>query len=160
MGAETVAALNFNSMPISTFKATTSLQPGLVVHAKSRQFEVTVDEPPELGGTDTGMNPVEMILCALGACQAIVARVYAPQFNLELEEFVMELEGDLDIDGFLGKSDVRCGFSEVRYNVHVKCAAPEDKVREFVDFISKRCPVGDTVGNAVPLVLNKVIVRP
>ncbi len=146
-------------MAISTFKATTTLQPGLVVRAKSRQFEVTLDEPPELGGTDTGMNPVEMILCALGACQAIVARVYAPQFQLNLEEFVMELEGDLDIDGFLGKSDVRCGFSEIRYNIRIKSDAPEEKAREFVHFISNRCPVGDTVGNAVPLVLNKVIVQ-
>lgn len=79
----------------------------MAVRVKSRQFEITIDEPKELGGTDTGMNPVELVLCALGACQAIVARVYAPQFKLQLDAFSMELEGDVDIDGFLNKSDVR-----------------------------------------------------
>jgi uncharacterized OsmC-like protein len=146
-------------MPISTFKATAHLQPGMVVKAQSRHFEMIVDEPPSLGGTDTGMNPVELLLCALGACQAIVARVYAPQFEIDLQDFRMELEGDLDIDGFLDKADVRCGFSQVRYNIHIQSDAPREKIEEFVAFISKKCPVGDTISDPVHLVLNEIVVQ-
>ncbi len=143
-------------MPITTFKASAHLEKGMVVRAKSRQFEIIVDEPKSLGGTDTGMNPVELVLCALGACQAIVARVYAPQFDIVLEDFRMELEGDLDIDGFLNKADVRSGFSEVRYDIHIKSDASHEKIEEFVKFISAKCPVGDTVSDPVHLVLNKI----
>lgn len=64
-------------MPRTLFQASAHLQDGVQVKVKSRNFQVTIDEPKELGGTDTGMNPVELLLCALGACQAIVARVYA-----------------------------------------------------------------------------------
>lgn len=146
-------------MSISTFKATAELQKGMVVRAKSRQFEITIDEPKELGGTDTGMNPVELVLCALGACQAIVARVYAPQFGVNLEAFSIELEGDLDIDGFLNKADVRSGFSEVRYNIHIKSDASYEKIEEFVAFIGTKCPVGDTISDSVQLVLNKIVLQ-
>ncbi len=146
-------------MAISTFKATADLQSGMVVKAQSRQFAITIDEPKELGGTDTGMNPVELVLCAFGACQAIVARVYAPKFGLELDAFSVELEGDVDIDGFLNKADVRCGFSEVRYNVHIKCDAPYEKVEEFIAFVGSKCPVGDTISDSVQLVLNKIVLE-
>lgn len=147
-------------MAISTFKATAHLQKGLVVHAKSRQFEITIDEPKELGGTDTGMNPVELVLCALGACQAIVARVYAPKFGVKLDAFSLELEGDVDLDGFLNKADVRCGFSEVRYNIHIKSDAPRETIEEFVEFIGSKCPVGDTISDGVQLILNKIVLQP
>lgn len=146
-------------MAISTFKASAVLQPGMVVRAKSRQFEITIDEPKELGGTDTGMNPVELVLCALGACQAIVARVYAAQFKVNLEAFSMELEGDVDIDGFLNKANVRCGFSEVRYNIHIKSDASREKIEEFVAFIGTKCPVGDTISDGVRLVLNEIVLQ-
>ena len=146
-------------MPLETFKATAHLQQGMVVKAKSRNFEITIDEPKNLGGTDQGMNPVELVLCALGACQSIVARVYARKFDITFEDFRVEVEGDLDTDGFMNKSDVRRGYSEVRYNIHIKTDAPREKVEAFVDFIERTCPVGDTINNPVNLVLNKIVVE-
>ena len=66
-----------------------------------------MDEPKELGGSDTGMNPVEMLLCALGSCQAIVAKSFATAHGIDLHDFLVVLEGDLDPDGFLkGKPGV------------------------------------------------------
>ncbi|MCY9517485.1 OsmC family protein [Paenibacillus apiarius] len=146
-------------MPLETFKATAHLQKGMVVKAKSRNFEITVDEPKNLGGTDTAMNPVELVLCALGACQSIVARAYAPKFKIKLEEFWVEVEGELDTDGFMNKSDVRRGYSDIRYNIHIKSNASREQVEEFVQFIERTCPVGDTINNPVNLVLNEIILE-
>ena len=48
---------------ISTFNAKVSrLSDGLQVEAQSRGFKVLMDEPVEGGGTDKGMNPVELLL--------------------------------------------------------------------------------------------------
>lgn len=146
-------------MAIQTFKATAHLQKGMVVKAKSRNFEITVDEPRSLGGTDTGMNPVELVLCALGGCQSIVARVYARSFEIDLQDFWVELEGDLDTDGFMNKSDVRPGFLEIRYNIHIKTDASRERVETFIAFVERTCPVGDSIANPVRTVLNQIVIE-
>ncbi|CAM3989680.1 OsmC family protein [Mesobacillus zeae] len=146
-------------MPKTKFQATAHLQAGMQVKARCRGFEITIDEPKELGGSDTGMNPVELVLSALGACQAIVARCFARKFKIEFDDFWVDVEGDLDTDGFMKQSDVRRGYSDIRYNIHIKTDAPKEKVEEFVDFIEKTCPVGDTIANPVNLKLNEIIIE-
>jgi len=146
-------------MAVTTFKATAHLQEGVVVKVRSREFELTIDEPKSLGGTDTGMNPVEALLGALGACQSIVARVYAKKFDIRLDDFRVEVEGDLDLDGFFKKSDVRPGYSDIRYTFHIKTDAPKEKVEQFVQFLEETCPVGDTIANAVNLKLSGIVIE-
>ncbi|MFE6800002.1 OsmC family protein [Paenibacillus chitinolyticus] len=146
-------------MATTTFKASAHLQEGVVVKVSSRNFEFTIDEPKSLGGTDTGMNPVEVLLGSLGACQSIVARVYAKKFNINLEDFRVEVEGDLDLDGFFKKTDVRPGYSDIRYTFYIKTDAPRERVEEFVKFLEETCPVGDTIANLVNLKLNGIVIE-
>lgn len=146
-------------MPITTFKASAHLQEGVVVKVRSRNFEFIIDEPQSLGGTDTGPNPVEALLGALGACQAIVARVYAKKFDIQLEDFRVELEGDLDLDGFFKRSDVRPGYSDIRYTFHIKTNSPKERVEQFVEFLEQTCPVGDTIANTVNLQLSGIVIE-
>ncbi|NCD04841.1 MAG: OsmC family peroxiredoxin [Spirochaetia bacterium] len=138
---------------ITTFKATArKLKDGLQVETDSRGFKILLDEPEELGGTNVGMNPVEALLCALGACQSIVAAAFASSQDFSFEEFHVELEGDLDPDGFMGLADVRNGFQEIRYKMHFKTNETQEKAEEFAKFIETRCPVGDCLANGVKLV--------
>lgn len=147
-------------MAQETFKAvTTHPGTGMQVKIQARQHAIIADEPAELGGTDTGANPVELLLGALGACQSVVAQVYAEKFGISYEELRIELEGDLDLDGFLGQADVRPGFSDVRYRYYLKTDAPAEKVREFVEFIARHCPVGDTIENQVRLTPSDVVIE-
>jgi len=144
---------------VQTFKATAHLQDGVKVKTTSRNFELIIDEPTSLGGTDTGMNPVEALLASLGACQSIVARIYAPKFGVKLDDFYVEVEGDIDLDGFFNKSDVRPGYSDIRYSFHIKTNSPREKVEEFVHFLESKCPVGDTLANPVNLKLVNIIIE-
>jgi len=144
-----------------TFAATAKKLPtGCQVDVGARSFKILLDEPPVLGGTDEGMTPVEAILCALGGCQAIVAFAFAKSQGIDLEDFSVSLEGDLDPDGFLGKNpNVRNGFSEIRYTMHFKTSSSKDKVEAFADYIESHCPVGDNLSNGVPLVRTGVVVE-
>ncbi|NIK77794.1 putative OsmC-like protein [Paenibacillus castaneae] len=146
-------------MAIQTFKATAHLQDGVQVKTKSRNFELTIDEPKSLGGTDTGMNPVEALLASLGACQSIVARVYAQKFDVKLDDFSVDVEGDIDLDGFFDKSDVRPGYSDIRYTFRITTDSPKEKVEKFVRFLESKCPVGDSIANPVNLTLNSIIIE-
>ncbi|MCG1011865.1 OsmC family protein [Tepidanaerobacter sp. GT38] len=133
-------------MAIQTFNAKAEWKGGALVEATSRSFKVTMDEPVELGGTNTAMNPVELLLCSLGGCMSIVAGMFAPKFRVELKGFSVELEGDLDPDGFTGKNpDVRKGFSDIRYKMHIISDSPEENIKKLCKFIEEHCPVKDTL---------------
>ncbi|MBE9914220.1 OsmC family protein [Paenibacillus donghaensis] len=144
---------------VQTFKATAHLQEGVRVVTKARQFELIIDEPKNLGGTDTGMNPVEALLASLGACQSIVARVYAPKFDVDLQDFRVDVEGDLDLDGFFNRSEVRPGYSDIRYTFYIKTNSPAEKVEQFVAFLESKCPVGDSLAAPVNLKLNRIVIE-
>ena len=144
---------------LTTFKATArKTETGLQVETDARGFKFILDEPADLGGTDTGMNPVEGLLCTLGACQSIVCAAFCKLKKFEFEEVHVELEGDLDPDGFLGKNpEVRNGFQEIRYTIHFKTNASQEECEAFADFVESRCPVGDCLANGVKLVRAGVV---
>ncbi|MDX9955644.1 MAG: OsmC family protein, partial [Anaerolineae bacterium] len=127
-------------MAITTFKAVSRKLPeGLAVENKVRGFTVIIDEPESLGGTNTGMTPVEAMLMALGSCQCIVAAAFAKAKKINLEEVWVELEGDLDSNGFLrGAEGVRNGFQEVRLKLHLKSDASQEQLEDFAAFINSR----------------------
>ena len=145
-------------MPSVTIKATSRKLPdGLAVESQARGFRVIMDESKTVGGTDTGMNPVEALLCALGSCQCIVAAAFAKSKGIEFEELWIEIEGDLNLAGSLkGVPDVRRGFEEIRTTLHIKTGAEEEKVIDFAEFIRDRCPVEDNLMNATPVVAHPV----
>jgi uncharacterized OsmC-like protein len=141
------------------FKAVARKKEGLAVETESRGFKITLDEPKEMGGTDTGLNPVEALLCSLGACQTIAASAFAGQAGIDLQDFWVEVEGDLDTDGFMGLSDVRPGFLDIRFKMHIKSNSSQDKIDAFIEMIEQKCPVGDSLKNGVPLSNTAVIVE-
>ncbi len=140
-------------MPKATFKATSQWVEGLQVDNTVRNFVLRMDEPVSLGGTDTGMNPVEAQLAALGSCLTIVAAAFAKSHGIDLQDFRVELEGDLDPDGFLrGTEGIRMGFTEVRFTPYIKTSSPEEDVKKFMQFVKSRCPVSDVTMNQTSVV--------
>ena len=147
-------------MAVVTFKATSKLVSGLQVDNQVRDFTVRMDEPKSLGGTDTGMNPVEALLAALGSCLTIVSAAFAKAHKIDLQEFWVELEGDLDPDGFLkGKPGVRNGFQQVRFTPHIKSSSSPEEIEEFMEFVKSRCPVSDVMLNGTVVIPVKPVIE-
>lgn len=89
--------------------------------AHKRQYELHADEPPILAGNDEGANPVEHLLNALAACVTTSMVAHAAVRGIHIEELESELEGDIDLRGFLGLADdVPKGFTEIRVKFKVR----------------------------------------
>lgn len=71
----------------------------------------------------------------------------------------MDVEGDIDLDGFFDKSEVRPGYSDIRYTFRIKTDSPQEQVEAFVQFLESKCPVGDTLAHPVNLKLDRIIIE-
>lgn len=110
-----------------------------------RNHRLVADEPAELGGGDAGPNPVELVLAGLGSCMCVLAAIFAPHHDVVLEDFRVDVEGDLDPDGFQELAEVRPGFLDIRYRFAVESPSPPERIEALLDHIQRVCPVKDTL---------------
>lgn len=113
--------------------------------AHKQQFELHADEPPILAGQDQGANPVEHLLNALAACVTTSMVAHAAVRGIHIEEVESELEGDIDLRGFLGLSnDVPKGYTNIRVKFKVKSDVDD---MEKLKSLTKFSPVFNTITN-------------
>ena len=142
-----------------TLKSKASLIKNVQVEVEARGHKVTIDEPERAGGTNLGMNPLELLLSSLGACQTIMAQSYADKMGVQYEQLEIELEGDLDTDGYKGKSGAKVGLEEIRYTIHMKSDESQEKIEEFISYIEEHCPALDSLINPTKVVSKGVLVK-
>ena len=135
-------------MKIRTYKARTKWLEGFKTETEIRKFKVGIDEPLELKGTNTAPNPVEMLLATLGGCVAVTYRAYARKFGIEIEDLLINLEGDTVHGGWTDeKGRERSGFKQIRYEVQIKTKAPQEKVKQLHKLVEKKCSISDVLIN-------------
>lgn len=111
--------------------------------AHKKPFELHADEPPILAGEDQGANPVEHLLNALAACVTTSMVDHAAVRGIHIEELESEIEGDIDLQGFLGLSkEVPKGFTDIRVKFKVK--ADVDNM-ERLKRLAEYSPVYNTI---------------
>lgn len=140
------------------FRANTEWVDTVRCKAVVRDFpEMTIDEPPELGGSDAGPNPVEIVLVALGACQEIMYAAYASVMGIQLTSVKCNLRGYLDMRGlFALDPDVPAGYQKIVYETVIESSASAEELSKLAHMVETHCPVLDTVQRPVE-VSGKVI---
>ena len=119
-----------------------------------------VDEPPALGGTDAGPNPVELVLAALGTCQEITYRAYATALGIPLESVAVKLAGTIDLKGFFAVDDgVRPGYQRISGTVRLQSSASDEELEKLRAAVNAHCPVLDIIANPVPVELDLQLER-
>jgi uncharacterized OsmC-like protein len=108
-------------------------------------FELHADEPPILAGQDQGANPVEHLLNALAACMTTGMVAHAAVRGIHIEELESQVEGDLDLNGFLGLDEsVQKGYTDIWITFKVK--ADVDNM-ERLKRLTAYSPVYNTITN-------------
>lgn len=117
---------------------------------RTAPFVLENDEPEILLGEDQAPNPVEYLLHALAGCVTTSMVFHAASRGIEIESVESSLEGDIDIQGFLGLSDqAPRGYKTIRVRLRVKTDASPEKLAELVRY----SPVYNTIVNPVPIEL-------
>jgi uncharacterized OsmC-like protein len=94
------------------------------------------DEPPVLAGSDDAPNPVEHLLNALAACLTTGIVAHAAVRGIHIRSLSSEVEGDLDLRGFLGiDSGVPRGFTDIRIRFEVDADTGDlEQLRRLSEF--------------------------
>lgn len=122
---------------------------GYAVEIETASHRLAVDEPVDVGGTDTGPNPYELLLAALGACKAITARLYADRKGWPLTRTIVRLAHDRihaedcaeceTVEGLVDRIEVEIEFQ----------GSLSDGQRTRLGEITDRCPVHRTLTSEI-----------
>lgn len=118
---------------------------------KVRGHEFIIDEPKSVAGDDTGPAPTELLLASIAGCELSVLSREAYIMGVQIEKAEIEIEGILDIRGFMGlpssNGDVPPGFQNIKLNVKITSPESHEKIDELIEIVQKRCPALNTFKN-------------
>lgn len=113
--------------------------------AHKQEFQLYADEPAILAGEDRDANPVEHLLNALAGCVTTSMVAHAAVRGIRIEELESELEGDIDLRGFLGLApDIPKGYTDIRLKFKVKT---DEENLEKLSSLAEFSPVYNTILN-------------
>lgn len=119
--------------------------PDLKQEIVARDKTVVADEPAEVGGTDEGPTPYELLLGALGACTAMTIVLYAKRKGWTIERVTVELEHDrVHAEDCAVCDDKDVSLDRVRKRITVEGPLHEEQ-RVRLEEISRKCPVQRTL---------------
>ena len=124
--------------------------------SREHPFVLDSDEPPVLLGENLGPNAGEYALQALAACLAGTIVYHAAARGIALQGLECTVQGDLDVQGFLGlDSDVRPGYEQIRVVIKVAGDLDDHQMAELAG-LTRFSPVRDVVTNPVAVAIDVV----
>lgn len=124
--------------------------------SRTEPFHLDGDEPPVLLGGDHAPNAVEAVLHALASCLAVGVAYNAAAQGITVRSLDFDLEGELDLHGFLGLSDeVRPGYSSVKVTYRIDADATEEQLDELCAYVQQTSPVVDILRNPVDVTIRR-----
>jgi putative redox protein len=110
-----------------------------------RQHTLVADEPTEVGGTDEGPTPYDLLGAALGTCTAMTLRMYADRKRWPLEGVTVHVEHDRIHADDCAECDANDDhIDRLRRTLTLDGPLDDDQRARLVE-IADRCPVHRTL---------------
>lgn len=117
-----------------------------------RPFTMDVDEPVQLGGSDTMPNPQEYLLAALNACMIVGYAALSSLHGITLEKLEIVTSGNIDLRGFLGiDPEVNPGYDSLSYTVNIKGSGTQEEFEKIHRMVMATSPNFANISRAVAM---------
>ena len=122
---------------------------GLAQRVRAGSHELRADEPASAGGTDTGPNPYDLLLAALGACTSMTLGMYARRKQWPLQAVTVRLRHSRVHAADCEACETKAGLLDV-IDREVELVGPlDDEQRSRLLDIANKCPVHRTLTSEI-----------
>lgn len=118
----------------------------------ARRHRFAADEPVEVGGTDQGPTPYELLLGALGACTAMTLRIYANFKKIPLEGIRIRLFHTKIHAADCATCESKEGkLDRIERDIQILGDLTDEQRRRLLE-IADKCPVHRTIESDIDIV--------
>lgn len=123
-----------------------------------RHFQIQIDEPCELCGSNQYANPQEYLLAATNACMMVGYATVAAVMGVKLTKLELEITGDIDLRGFLDiDASVARGYEQLHYTVRLAGDGTPDQFEKMHEVVQRTSPNYYNMAHAIELTSDLVI---
>jgi uncharacterized OsmC-like protein len=118
----------------------------------TKPFELIIDAPGGLDGTNEGPSPLLVILSSIGGCIIAVTRFWAKIMNIEIEEMKVFSRGHINLGAIFGLDDSKlAGYDKLEPVIRIKAKASKEKINELMEKVFSHCPIITNMKGASPI---------
>ena len=122
---------------------------GLVQEIAIGPHRLVADEPLSAGGTDTGPNPYDLLLAALGSCTSMTLAMYARRKGWPLESVTVRLRHSHVHAADCETCETQVGrLDHIHRNVELTGPLTEEQRARLLE-IAMKCPVHRTLTSKI-----------
>src|SRR5881397_1544187 len=112
---------------------------------------LAADEPTAVGGTDTGLNPYDLLLASLGSCTSMTVALYARRKGWPLEAVAVRLRHSRIHAADCADCETREGMIDrIERDIELAGALTDEQRARLLE-IADRCPVHRTLVSEIDI---------